>query len=120
MTSIVHLDIQTPKDATLRRYGLTKLEWTAIGVRQGWVCKVCHRFPKNGRFVIDHEHVKGWRFLPPAERKLYVRGLLCVFCNHYNLPRGISEERAYSIYLYLKEYNERRRHDHGNGTEAEH
>ena len=109
MTSTTEGTIRIPTAATLRRYGLSELEWRAIGVRQGWVCCVCRQHPKAGRLVIDHEHVKGWRDMPPAQRKRYVRGLLCWFCNHYHLARAMTEQKAYNVYLYLQDYNERSR-----------
>jgi hypothetical protein len=100
--------IQTPTKATLKRYGLSELEWREMGERQGWVCFVCKMEPKKERLCIDHEHVRGWKKMPPEQRKLYVRGLLCWVCNHYYLCRGISVDRSKNVTSYLEQYAIRR------------
>jgi hypothetical protein len=96
--------VLTPTEATLKKYGLSEVEWKAILDRQGGVCAVCRNEPKKGRLCIDHEHVKGWKKLPPEQRKLYVRGLLCWFCNHYYLSRAITVAKAYYVVDYLERY----------------
>lgn len=96
-----------PKSATLRRYGLTAAEWTAILVRQGGVCACCRRLPKNGRLCTDHDHVKGWKKMPAETRKLHVRGLLCYFCNHYYVGRCITVFKAENIARYLRDHEAR-------------
>lgn len=68
---------------------------------------MCHRQPSSGRLVIDHEHVFGWKRMPPEERRLYVRGLLCFFCNHYYLARGLTVDKAENVVRYLKRYAEK-------------
>ncbi len=113
MISIDGIVIQEPTSATLRRYGLSRVEWKGIGIRQGWRCAICHRVPNKGRFVIDHQHVPGWKKMSPEERKSYVRGLLCNFCNHYSIGRGMTETRAHNLFVYLREYNERSRAEAG-------
>lgn len=102
------MGVVEPKPATLRRYGLKLEGWQAIGERQGWVCYVCRRVPKSGRLCIDHEHVRGWKRMPPEERVRFVRGLCCFFCNHYHLARGITVERALRVASYLSEYEARK------------
>lgn len=99
---------RTPTDKTLRRYGLTLTDWQAILKRQGGVCAVCRRLPTNGRLCIDHEHLKNWKKLKPRYRRLYVRGLLCFFCNHYYVGRAITVERAQNVVDYLRSHNERK------------
>jgi hypothetical protein len=54
--------------------------------------------------------VKGWKKMPPEQRKLYVRGLLCWTCNHYYLARGITVRRSERVTLYFQEYGVRRPH----------
>lgn len=100
--------VPSPSPATLKKYGLTEAEWRAILDRQGGVCFVCQKVPKSGRLCTDHEHVKNWKKMPPEQRKLYVRGLLCWTCNHYYLARGITVERSQRVTLYLQEYVVRR------------
>lgn len=100
------LGIRVVKRATLRRYGLTELEWLEHLARQGWRCPVCRR--RVEQFVTDHEHVKGWAKLPPEDRKRYVRGLLCVYDNYKVVPSRMSAEEAGRMAAYLHDYENRR------------
>ena len=100
--------IQVPKPATLKKYGLTEKFWRAIIKRQGPHCAVCGKVPSTNRLVIDHEHVKGWKKLPPEQRRRYIRGLCCWVCNHYVLCRGISIAKLKGAVKYLKRYEERK------------
>lgn len=100
--------MKDPKPATLKRYGLTLEEWQAMLARQGGTCAVCRRAPTTGRLCVDHEHVKGWKAMPPEERKQYVRGLLCFWCNHAYVGRGITVDKAINIVRFLNAYEERR------------
>lgn len=52
--------------------------------------------------MTDHKHVKGWKAMPPEKRKLYVRGILCWFCNHSYLGRSMTLERARNVVKYLE------------------
>ena len=97
-----------PSQATLNKYGLTVDDWQKICQKQQNVCYVCHKLTSTGRLCIDHEHVKGWKNLPPEKRKLYVRGLLCWVCNHYFVGRGITVEKSQHVTQYLQEYGLRR------------
>lgn len=100
--------IKVPTQETLKRYGLTELDWLMILADQGWVCPIMGETPSTGRFVIDHEHVRGWKALPPEERKKYVRGIVSWYANHAYLGRGISVERAERVAHFLRRYEERR------------
>ena len=102
------MKVQAPKPQTLRKYGLTLQAWQAILRAQGGACAVCRQVPKTGRLVTDHEHVKGWKKMPPEQRKLYVRGLLCWWCNHAYLGRGITLYKARGVVAYLMAYKKRR------------
>ncbi len=62
----------------------------------------CGRCPLIARFNVDHEHVKGWAEMPAAERKLYVRGILCWLCNKLYAGRGITVHRARRLVIYLE------------------
>lgn len=101
-------NIPVPTPATLAKYGLDEPAWRALGAVQGWRCPVCQRRPPEVRLVIDHEHVKGYRQMPAAERRLYVRGLLCVRCNYRFVPQGVTGEIAQRIATYLDGYAARR------------
>lgn len=95
-----------PSATTLRKYGLTEVEWLAILMRQGGVCAVCQKVP-NGRFCVDHAHVRGWKKLPPEKRRLHVRGLLCWFCNQHYVGRAITIDKSRNVTSYLIAYEDR-------------
>lgn len=96
-----------PQPTTLRRYGLTVLEWLALLAGQGWRCPVCEK--RTGvRWVTDHEHVPAWKAKPPEERKRYVRGVLCSFDNHRRVHSRISAAESQRITDYLATYEARR------------
>lgn len=99
--------VQQPTPPTLRRYGLEVAEWEAIGDRQDWTCP-CGRKPGKGRFNIDHEHVRGWKDMKPAERTRYIRGLVCWTCNFFQLAKGATAARLRLLADYLDEYERRR------------
>lgn len=100
--------IKVPTQATLRKYGLTALDWLTMLEEQSWVCPIMGVTPSTGRFVIDHEHVKGWKNMRPEDRKKYVRGLVSWYANHAYLGRGISVERAANVLSFLQRYEMRR------------
>ena len=100
--------IRTPTDTTLKKYGLSKWEWQDILANQGGVCGACGKEPSSGRLVTDHQHVKGWKKLPPEKRKTYVRGLLCWTCNHFRLGKGATVKNLFGAYQYLIDYEQRR------------
>jgi hypothetical protein len=100
--------LQQPSLPTLKRYGLSLEDWTKIAEAQNKACFVCEKVPTKGRLCIDHEHVKGWKKMPPDQRKLYVRGLLCWVCNHYYLGRGITIPKAANVVRYLELYETRK------------
>lgn len=101
-------EAHAPSKATLKKYGLSQQEWLDLLQQQGGVCAVCKRVPDNGRLCTDHEHVKGWKKLAPEHRKLYVRGQLCFFCNHYYCSRAITVEKAKAVVAYLEAYEKRK------------
>lgn len=88
----------------MARYGLSLGEWQAILEKQGGVCAICKKVPSTGRFVTDHFHCKDWKKKPPEERKKYVRGICCWFCNHAYLGRGIDVEKAKNVVAYLENF----------------
>lgn len=100
--------LQQPSKQTLAKYGLSLEDWNAIALKQDHKCFICRKEPTTGRLCVDHEHVKGWKKMPPNMRKLFVRGLLCWVCNHYYVGRGISIEKAQNVVQYLTEYEAKR------------
>lgn len=101
--------ITLPKKATLKRYGLSLEEWKAMLDDQGGVCFVCEKEPPNGRLCTDHDHVKKWKKMPPDQRKLYVRGLLCSYCNLRLLRKGWTLKKLERAVEYVKRYEQRRK-----------
>lgn len=109
-TPVEIIPLKTPTQSTLKRYGLSEEEWRKMADEQQEACFVCKQKPTKGRLCIDHEHVKGWKKMPPEKRKLYVRGLLCFRCNTTFVGRGITIDRAHSVAVYLERYEERKRY----------
>lgn len=93
-----------PTDETLEKYGLSRLDFRMLLEVQNGVCPVCQKVPTTGRWYIDHEHVKGWKKLPAEKRKLYVRGILCYFCNRFYLAKAMTTAKAENIIKYLDDY----------------
>lgn len=106
--------IDPPTQATLRKYGGTPELWWEVLVRQGGVCPICGKVPTPNattgkvRFVIDHEHVRGWKKMPPELRWQYVRGITCWFCNGTYLGRAMNILKAQNVVTYLQAYKYRR------------
>jgi len=99
--------IKVPSPKTLAKYGLDQAGWLEILARQGGVCAVCKRVPASGRLCTDHEHVRGYKKMPPEERRRRVRGILCFFCNHYYVGRAITVEKSRNVSAYLEAYEAR-------------
>lgn len=100
--------IVAPQPATLRRYGLTAAEWLALLAAQGWRCPVCRKSGQGVRWNTDHDHVPGWKLMPPEGRKRYVRGVLCAYCNHRRVNSRMPAAEAARIAEYLAAYEARR------------
>ncbi len=99
---------KVPLPVTLARYGLTSLEFVELADAQGDACAVCRQVPTSGVLRIDHDHAKGWKRMPPARRKAFVRGLVCYVCNRYYLGRGITIAKSVGVTAYLRAYEARR------------
>lgn len=101
---IIVQGIQIPSDATLKKYGLGTLAYSQLIARQNGLCPICGKKPTTGKMVVDHYHVKGYKKLPPEEKRKYIRGLTCWFCNHSYLGRGITIGKAKNVVKYLEEF----------------
>jgi hypothetical protein len=110
--------VKVPTEATLARYGLTQADWWILLRRQGSRCAVCGQTPSSGRFHVDHEHLRGWKKLPPRFRRAYVRGLLCYFCNTMLARHAVTLDRARRLVAYLEKYHERERDGLRGGGQA--
>jgi hypothetical protein len=110
--------IKRPSPATLDRYGFgcgpaaladtPYDDWFALLASQTGTCGACRHVPPALRLNVDHEHVRGWKDMPPEKRRIYVRGLLCYMCNHYRLARGATVDNLRGAADYLERYEERR------------
>lgn len=100
--------VVVPTDATLRKYGFDRNAWLSMLAGQGWVCGVCGRFPSTGKFVTDHEHVRGWSKMSDEDRARYVRGLTCWYDNRYLLAGKVTPETARAVLDYVTRYERRR------------
>lgn len=98
--------ITPPSNKTLAKYGITRIEWLKLMEAQGWKCAVCLK--TRATWNTDHEHVPGWAKRPPEERALYVRGILCWWCNRHIVPSNSGSEEAHRVYRYIAEYESRR------------
>jgi ssDNA-binding Zn-finger/Zn-ribbon topoisomerase 1 len=87
-------------------YGLTKKEWLEMFREQGYVCPICGRGDR--KMVTDHYHVRGWKNMEPKEKKKWVRGLLCMWCNYRILRTGITLEKLRNAVAYLEKWEARK------------
>lgn len=95
-------------DLLLKTYGITQKEYDKLLRSQRGVCYICHNPPKTRRLNVDHEHVKGFKKMPPAEKRNYVRGLLCFQCNRFRMAGRMTVVEAQRILDYLKRYKARK------------
>ena len=99
--------VKLPQQKTVERYGITVDEWLALLHNQGWCCPVCRKH-KGVQWTTDHEHVRGWKAMPPEQRRRYVRGILCRHCNWKVVHSRLTAEQARRIATYLEAYEARR------------
>jgi hypothetical protein len=99
---------RVPTKNTLKKYGITEEEWRAILDRQGGGCGVCNTVPESGTLHIEHEHVRGWKKMPPEDRKRFVRGLCCFTCNTRWVGRGATPQKLRAAASYLEAYDRRK------------
>lgn len=95
-----------PTQKTLDKYGLSTDEWQDMWHDQGEICPICGR--SEALMVIDHEHVRGWKKMPPEQRKLYVRGIICSYDNQRIVGKGSSYKRLLNGAHYLLRYEMRK------------
>ena len=102
-------DVPNPTLGTLRKYGWTTELWLATMIAQDWHCPIC-ALPFGGtkQPVIDHHWAKGWKKFHPAERRRWIRGIPCRFCNGKYLRRGITLELVRRVVIYLERFERRR------------
>lgn len=95
-----------PSPATLAKYGLSLEEWLDLAGDGCYVCERPWEGPEGRRGVTDHEHVPGWKKMPPSERRKYVRGVICIMCNHFLLTKWGTVARHAMAAAYLIRYEQ--------------
>lgn len=75
-----------------KHLGVTDEMYAALLDRQGGVCAICGKPPKEGgrRLDVDHDHRTG-----------EVRGLLCWTCNHFILGKYTTVPKLLTAARYL-------------------
>ena len=102
-------DAKPPSAATLKKYGMSKADWVYLWEFQGSICPICKKVPPTGNTHIDHYHQKGFKKMKPEERRMWVRGIVCAYCNFRILTKGITLEKAQNMVKYLSDFEERKR-----------
>ena len=95
-----------PAPSTLQKYGMDLASYRAMWREQGGVCGFCGE-DTHEKYVMDHQHVPGWKTMPPEERRKYVRGIIGVAENHWLLSRYMTTARAEMCLNYLRRYDGR-------------
>ena len=98
--------MKLPSPVTLKKYGLSEEDYIDLYNKHDGKCHVCLVKPKNSTraLAIEHEHVKGFKKMPPEEKRKYCRGIACFICNYRILTRGVTLERLRNAVRYLEEY----------------
>jgi len=96
--------MRIPTKATLRKYGWSEDDWRRQMFACGQRCAICGRPDDVVTLVIDHVHVRGFKRMSPGQKRIYVRGTPCRFCNRVMLQRGVTLERARAVVAYLEKY----------------
>lgn len=85
-------DAEKKRDLYLRRtYNLTLTEYLAILAEQDSKCCICQKELTGISNAVDHDHKTG-----------VVRGILCSYCNHWNLGRHTDWELVQRMAEYLR------------------
>lgn len=85
----------------LRKYGITLEEYQDMVAMQDGKCAICKKATEI--LHVDHRHLPpdDWKHMLPADKKKYIRGLLCFNCNTGigNLQDNIEIIESAAIYL---------------------
>lgn len=105
--------ITPPAAKTLATYGLTQDDWIGLLKAQDWLCPICLKGNdrpkgKNALWNTDHEHVPGWKHMPPEQRRTFVRGILCYHCNRRVVGNHRDADKVQRVADYLRAYERRR------------
>lgn len=95
---------RTASEKTLKKFGLSQDEWQALYYKFDGKCHICKRSLEGKHANVDHEHVRGWKKMPPNKRKQFVRGLACFQCNRLLLQKSVTIKKLKAATAYLEEY----------------
>lgn len=99
--------IKEPSIATLKKYGLSLNDWKHIIEDQNYSCPICGNILCKTT-NIDHFHVRHWNKMSAENRKKYVRGITCWYCNKNALYKGISPQKLQATLDYLMRFEMRK------------
>ena len=99
--------LKQPSKQTIKKYGLSLKEWNDMADSQNHVCYICLKLPPSNILCVDHVHVKKFRKMPAEEKKKYVRGLLCRYCNLRVASKAINLEKAKRLVSYLQAFEDK-------------
>lgn len=85
-------------------YGITLNEYEQLFKSQNGECYICGDLPNGRALSVDHEHVNGFSKMSPAQKKLYIRGLLCHRCNRLTMAGKVTVETFERATEYVKRY----------------
>ena len=106
LEDLVESQLRPPSPKTLKTYGLTAETWYAHLDLQGGCCPVCGlEFTPERRPVVDHFHARGYKKMSAENKAKQVRGLLHSYCNFHLIPKGMTTEKAYNVYVYLSDFD---------------
>lgn len=106
LSESVKRGIKIPTQRTLDKYGLKVSDWLKLLQSQDWKCAVCHK--SKAKWNTDHEHVQGWSKMTAERRSIYVRGVLCWYCNRHIVQSNLTHTEAQRIADYIGTYEKRR------------
>lgn len=82
-------------------FGITTEDYELKLRTQNYVCAACGQpNERDDVLLVDHLHIEGYQYLPPEEKRKFVRGLLCHPCN---VIIGLCKEDP-TILSHLVEY----------------
>lgn len=89
----VYTEAERRRDSYLKRtYSISLAEYREILAGQDHACCICKKELTGISHAVDHDHKTG-----------VVRGILCAYCNHWNLGRHTDWELVQRMADYLRD-----------------
>lgn len=90
---LTYSETERKRDLYLRRtYNITLSDYYELLRKQGGCCSICLKALTGISNAVDHDHKTG-----------VVRGILCSYCNHWNLGRHNDWELVQRMADYLRD-----------------